>query len=107
MQTQDNKNQPVLFHEDIHDTYNYYKPVKFHGAKLENGDQKELNNQIQFLVKNYCNGEFWNTLEWVTQTGIAGVDRLLRHIANGEVAGYTREEIKLGKRHWKYRIVKK
>lgn len=101
-----NPNQLNIFENTTHG-FVPYKEARFHGHYVKKEKhQKHFKGQAKYMIENFCNGEFWSTVEWVSKTGFAGADRILRHIANGEFPGYGREQIKTGDLHFKYRIVK-
>lgn len=82
--------------------------VRFYGKYVRTkSHQKELITQAWKMINNYCNGEFWTTVEWVSITGFAGAARILRKINRGEFEGYAREEKRNTELGSKYRIVKK
>jgi hypothetical protein len=104
--TQINPNQLNLLTPTTHG-YEPYKSVKFHGKYIKTEKhQKHFRGQAAIMLRDYCNGEFWTTKEWIKNTDFVGADRILRHISNGKFKGYGREEIKVSELHSKYRIVR-
>lgn len=99
------QNQTNLFENTTHG-FMPAKEVRYFGSEISEKDQKHFKGQMDILLRDFVNRDFWNKQEWINNTGFFDADRLLRFIAEGKVPGFAREKKKFGNLHWKYRVIK-